>query len=91
MNLALALSLLFSQDPDLQKVQELQQKLRDVVEKVKPAYVFFGNGSGVCISFAFQYVEFFLRFLISMGVILGPPTSGTKCSSHSSLKSPMLT
>lgn len=50
MNAALALVLLLVQDPDLQKVQELQQKLRDVVEKVKPAYVFFGNGSGVCIS-----------------------------------------
>jgi serine protease Do len=50
MTLALALSLFLAQDPDLQKIQELQQKLRDVVEKVKPAYVFFGNGSGVCIS-----------------------------------------
>lgn len=46
MNLAVALLLLAAQDP----VQDLQQKLRDVVEKVKPAYVFFGNGSGVCIS-----------------------------------------
>ena len=38
------------QDPDLAKVAELQQKLHAVVDKVKPAYVFFGNGSGVCIS-----------------------------------------
>ena len=50
MNAALALVFLLTQDADLQKVQELQQKLRAVVEKVTPAYVFFGNGSGVCIS-----------------------------------------
>jgi len=46
----LAASLLLSQDPDFQKVQELQQKIQAVVEQVSPAYVFFGNGSGVCIS-----------------------------------------
>ncbi|RPH41433.1 MAG: PDZ domain-containing protein [Planctomycetota bacterium] len=45
MTLVLAL-LVLTQDP----VQELQKKLHDVVEKVKPGYVFFGNGSGVCIS-----------------------------------------
>jgi S1-C subfamily serine protease len=50
MNALLALSLLLGQDGDLQKIQELQQQLRGVVDKVKPAYVFFGNGSGVCIS-----------------------------------------
>jgi serine protease Do len=49
MSVALAL-LLALQDPDLAKIAELQQKLHAVVEKVKPAYVFFGNGSGVCIS-----------------------------------------
>ena len=49
MTFALAL-LLTLQDPDLAKVAELQQKLHAVVGKVKPAYVFFGNGSGVCIS-----------------------------------------
>ncbi|HZE99829.1 MAG TPA: trypsin-like peptidase domain-containing protein [Planctomycetota bacterium] len=46
MSLALALTALLLQDP----VQDLQDKLEAVVEKVKPAYVFFGNGSGVCIS-----------------------------------------
>jgi len=50
MNVVLALALLVSQDPELQKIQELQQQLRAVVDKVKPGYVFFGNGSGVCIS-----------------------------------------
>jgi S1-C subfamily serine protease len=48
MNLALALSLLLGQDAE--KIQDLQAKLHAVVEKVSPAYVFFGNGSGVCIS-----------------------------------------
>lgn len=47
MTLAFALMLLL-QDGD--KVQELQTRLQAVVEKVKPAYVFFGNGSGVLIS-----------------------------------------
>ena len=46
----LAAALLVCQDGELQKIQALQKSLRDVVEKVKPAYVFFGNGSGVCIS-----------------------------------------
>jgi S1-C subfamily serine protease len=50
MNAALALALLLAQDPGFEKIQELQRKLHEVVEKVKPAYVFFGNGSGVCIS-----------------------------------------
>ncbi len=50
MILALCLALVPTQDPDPQKIQELQDRLRAVVEKVKPAYVFFGNGSGVCIS-----------------------------------------
>jgi serine protease Do len=44
--LTLALCVLLTQD----KVQELQDKVQGVIEKVKPAYVFFGNGSGVCIS-----------------------------------------
>jgi serine protease Do len=51
MTLALALVLALAQDPsDAQKSQELQAKLQEVIAKVTPAYVFFGNGSGVCIS-----------------------------------------
>jgi len=37
------------EDPDLQKVQELQKKVHAVVDKTKAAYVFIGGGSGVCI------------------------------------------
>ena len=41
------------QDPDeaaLQRVLAFQDRLQKVVEKVRPAYVFIGGGSGVCIS-----------------------------------------
>jgi serine protease Do len=48
MSLILAL-LALTQDP-LQKIEEEQQKLRAVCDEVKKAYVFFGQGSGVCIS-----------------------------------------
>jgi serine protease Do len=44
------LLLALAQDPDLARVQEFQQKVRACVEKVRPAYVFFGQGSGVCVS-----------------------------------------
>jgi S1-C subfamily serine protease len=50
MNVTLAFALLLTQDPGPEKVQELQKQLHTVIEKVTPAYVFFGNGSGVCIS-----------------------------------------
>ena len=50
MNIAIALLLVVSQDEELKKVLELQEKVRACCEKVRPAYVFFGNGSGVCIS-----------------------------------------
>ncbi len=38
------------QEDDLKKVEELQKKLHACIEKVRPAYVFIGGGSGVCIS-----------------------------------------
>jgi serine protease Do len=47
---ALALLAFGVQDDDLRKVLEHQEKLRAVCEKVRPAYVFFGQGSGVSIS-----------------------------------------
>jgi serine protease Do len=50
MTIALALAFFVQSDEELKKVLELQEKLRGVCEKVRPAYVFFGNGSGVCIS-----------------------------------------
>ena len=51
MTLALALVLALAQDKsDAEKSRELQAKLHEVIAKVSPAYVFFGNGSGVCIS-----------------------------------------
>ena len=46
--------------------------------------------SGVCASVASQYEEFFRATAISIGVVRLPPTSGLKCSSHSSLNRPML-
>lgn len=46
---ALAL-LLALQGEDLSRALELEKALRAAVERAKPAYVFFGNGSGVCIS-----------------------------------------
>jgi S1-C subfamily serine protease len=45
----MALSAVAQDDKDLAKVRELQKKLHDVIEKVKPAYVFIGGGSAVCI------------------------------------------
>jgi len=45
-----ALLLALAQDADLDRVLEFQRKVRACVEKVRPAYVFFGQGSGVCIS-----------------------------------------
>jgi len=45
-----SLLLALAQDPDLETVLEFQRKVRACVEKVRPAYVFFGQGSGVCIS-----------------------------------------
>jgi len=50
MSVLLALGLFVQADDDLKKVLEHQQKLRAVCEQVRPTYVFFGNGSGVCIS-----------------------------------------
>lgn len=47
---ALLLALLLQTEDDLRKLQEHQQKLRAVCEQVRPAYVFFAQGSGVCIS-----------------------------------------
>ncbi|HXX94216.1 MAG TPA: trypsin-like peptidase domain-containing protein [Planctomycetota bacterium] len=46
------LFLLLAQQPDdeFRKVLDLQEKVRACCEKIRPAYVFFGNGSGVCIS-----------------------------------------
>ena len=46
----LILLLAFQEADDLTKIREHQQRLRAVVAQVTPAYVFFGNGSGVCIS-----------------------------------------
>ena len=39
-----------AQDEDVKELLAFQQRLRAVVEEAKRAYVFFGNGSGVCIS-----------------------------------------
>jgi serine protease Do len=51
MNIAIAFSLFVLQgDDEFKKVLELEEKVRSCCEKVRPAYVFFGNGSGVCIS-----------------------------------------
>ena len=46
----LFLLLALQETDDLRKIREHQQRLRAVVAQVTPAYVFFGNGSGVCIS-----------------------------------------
>ena len=45
---------------------------------------------GVPASVACQYDEFFCAVAIWIGVMVLPPTTGLKCSSHSSLNSPML-
>jgi serine protease Do len=50
MSLGIALLLALQAPEDLEGIRETQQKLLAVCDKVKPAYVFFGNGSGVCIS-----------------------------------------
>jgi serine protease Do len=47
--LAIALALAQADDP-LRRIAEEERQLRSVIEKVTPAYVFFGQGSGVCIS-----------------------------------------
>jgi serine protease Do len=47
--IGLLLALLLPQDP-LQRIEEEQAKLRAVCDEVKKAYVFFGQGSGVCIT-----------------------------------------
>lgn len=39
-----------AQDKDLQEFEALQKKLHACVDRVKPAFVFIGGGSGVCIS-----------------------------------------
>jgi serine protease Do len=46
----IALLMVLAQDDALRILEERERALRDVCEKVKPAYVFFGNGSGVCVS-----------------------------------------
>ncbi len=47
MTIVLSLLLLLQID---ERILQLQEKVRSCSEKVRPAYVFFGNGSGVCIS-----------------------------------------
>ena len=49
MSALLALLLLQADEP-LRRIEEEQARLRAVCEEVKRAYVFFGQGSGVCIS-----------------------------------------
>jgi len=44
------LLLLALQDDALRELEARERDLRALCERVKPAYVFFGNGSGVCIS-----------------------------------------
>lgn len=48
MTAALFVALL--QDPHLESVLEFERRVRACVEKVRPAYVFYGQGSGVVIS-----------------------------------------
>jgi serine protease Do len=50
MTLLAAILFLAQADDDLKAVLELQETVRATCEKIRPAYVFFGNGSGVCIS-----------------------------------------
>ena len=45
---------------------------------------------GVCFSVARQYTEFFWMVSSGIGEIGSPPSSARKCSSHSSLNTPML-
>jgi serine protease Do len=45
-----ALLLAPAQADPLERVDALERRLREAIDLVKPAYVFFGNGSGVCIS-----------------------------------------
>jgi serine protease Do len=44
------LALVLQNDDALRLLEERERALRAVCDKVKPAYVFFGNGSGVCVS-----------------------------------------
>jgi hypothetical protein len=50
MKLALALLCGLDDDEALRKVLETEARVRSCVERAKPAYVFFGNGSGVCVA-----------------------------------------
>ncbi len=46
----IALLLALAQDADLDRVLAHEREVRACVEKVRPAYVFYGQGSGVCVS-----------------------------------------
>ncbi len=46
----LSLFLLAAPQDGLERIEALERRLREAVETVRPAYVFFGNGSGVNIS-----------------------------------------
>lgn len=46
----LLLALAQDEDQDLRRLRAFQERLKDVIDRVKPAYVFIGGGSGVCIS-----------------------------------------
>ncbi len=48
--IAALLLALGAQDADLEKALAFERQIRACVEKARPAYVFFGQGSGVCIS-----------------------------------------
>ncbi len=50
MKTALALLAMAAQNADLKEALRFEQKVRKVCETVRKAYVFFGNGSGICIS-----------------------------------------
>ena len=46
----LLLVALFTQEDDLKRLEPLQKALHACIDRVKPAYVFIGGGSGVCIT-----------------------------------------
>lgn len=48
--LGFGLSAFAQEDPAVEKVLEFQARLRKLVQEVRPAFVFIGGGSGVCIS-----------------------------------------
>jgi serine protease Do len=51
--LAAALLFLAAQaapDEDLRRLEAFERELRSLADRIRPAFVFFGNGSGVCIS-----------------------------------------